>query len=172
MGTPARAMASLVGAAGAGALIWFAGRFDEPTLHDYWVSLGLIAAAGLVFGLARRVAVRAASGVALVALFVTFWVALAVQPTGGHVANGSQKIGISGVVHDLGIHVSVLAFGAAVIVASAVRVVRWRRASPPAAVPVPTLTLAMERAIEPRSVEPEPAQLERVQPEPTLTATP
>ena len=91
MGTPARAMELLVGAAGVGALIWFAGRFDEPTLHDYWVSLGLIAAAGLVLGLTRRVAVRAASGLALVALFVTFWVALAVQPTGGHVANWSQQ---------------------------------------------------------------------------------
>jgi hypothetical protein len=157
MGTPARAMALLVGAAGAGALIWFAGRFDQPTLHDYWISLGLIGAAGLVLGLTRRAAVRAASGVALVALFVTFWVALAVQPTGGHVARWSHDIGIGGVVHDLGIHVSV---------------VSWRRASVPAAVPEPTLALVMEPGMEPRSVEPDPVQRERVAAEPTLGAAP
>jgi hypothetical protein len=162
----------LVGAAGAGALIWFAGRFDEPTLHDYWISLGLIVAAGLVLGVTRRVAVRAASGVALVALFVTFWVALAVQPTGGHVARWSQDIGIGGVVHDLGIHVSVLAFGAAMIAASAVRVVRWRRASLPAAAPEPTLALVMEPGMEPLSMEPDPAQRERMGAEPTLGAAP
>jgi hypothetical protein len=153
-------------------LVWFAGQFDEPTLHDYWISLGLIVAAGLVLGSVRRAAVRAASGVALVALFVTGWVALAVQPTGGHVARWSREIGIGGVVRDLGIHVSVLAFGAAVIAASAGGVVRRRRVAVPVAVPEPTLALAPEPAIEPRSWEPDPVQHERVQPEPTLGAAP
>lgn len=171
MGSSARTVALLFGGAGAGALIWFAGRFDEPTLHDYWISLGLIVAAGVVLGCARRVALRAASGVALVALFVTAWVGLAVQPTGGHVARWSQEIGIGGVVRGLGVHVSVLAFGTAVIVASAVRVVSWRRASVPAAAPEAG-ALAIESGMEARSVEPDLVQRERVQPEPTLGAAP
>lgn len=170
MGTPARAMALLVGAAGAAALVWLAGRFNHATSHDYWLSLGLIACAGLVFGLGQWAAVRAGSAVVAAAVVLsTFWVALAEQPTGGHVARWSHDIGIGGVVHDLGVHVSVLAFGAAVIAASAtVGVARRRRASLPASVSEPTLA----RAMEPRSAEPEPGQLERVEPEPTLAAAP
>ena len=50
-------------------------------------------------------------------LLVTVWVALATQPTRGHVTNWSHDLGIGGVVSDLGVHVSVLAFGACVVVA-------------------------------------------------------
>ena len=80
----------LIGAGAAGALIWYAGRFDGATSHDYWISLGLMAAAGLIVGLAVGVytAQAAASMIAaLVPLLVTIWVALATQPTGGHAAN-------------------------------------------------------------------------------------
>ena len=47
MNTPTKAMTLAVAVAAAGALIWFAGRFDGPTSHDYWIALGLIAAAGV-----------------------------------------------------------------------------------------------------------------------------
>ena len=55
-------------------------------------------------------------------LLVTVWVALATQPTHGHVTNWSHDLGIGGIVGDLGVHVSVLAFGACAIVATAVAV--------------------------------------------------
>jgi hypothetical protein len=126
-------MTMFVGAAAAGALIWFAGRFDALTSHDYWISLGLIAAAGLVLGLALRSYEAQAAGlvVALVVLAVAIWVALATQPTGGHVANWSHSLGIGGVVHDLGVHVAVLAMGAGVVVATAVGLTRRSPAETP-----------------------------------------
>lgn len=133
MNTPTKAMTLAVAVAAAGALIWFAGRFDGSTSHDYWVSLGLIAAAGLIVGIALRAHGQAASPiVALVSLFVTLWVAIADQPTHGHVTNWSHDLGLGGVVSDLGAHVSVLAFGACLVVATAAGVVRRSRASVPA----------------------------------------
>ena len=135
MATPTRAMTMLIGAAAAGALIWYAGRFDGTTSHDYWISLGLMAAAGLIVGLAVRVygAQAAASMIAaLVPLLVTIWVALATQPTGGHVANWSHDLGIGGVVSDLGVHVSVLVFGACVMTATAAGLLGSRRVAVPA----------------------------------------
>ena len=127
MATPTRAMTMLIAAAAAGALIWYAGRFDGSTSHDYWISLGLIAAAGLIVGIALR-AYAASLIAALVPLLVTVWVALATQPTHGHVTNWSHDLGIGGVVRDLGVHVSVLAFGACAIAATAASLPGLRRA--------------------------------------------
>ena len=69
---------------------------------------------------------------ALVPLLVTIWVALATQPTGGHVANWSHDLGIGGVVSDLGVHVSVLVFGACVMTATAAGLLGPRRVAVPA----------------------------------------
>jgi hypothetical protein len=122
MRTPTRVSALLLGAAGAGVLIWLAGRFDSQTRHDYWISLGLVAAAGLVLGIAHlRSAADRRGGllVALPAAAVAVWVALAAQPTGSDVMRWSRDIGIGGVVRDLGVHAGVLAFGAALVVGTA-----------------------------------------------------
>jgi hypothetical protein len=153
MNTPTKAMTLAVAIAAAGALIWFAGRFDGPTAHDYWISLGLIAAAGLIVGVALRAhAAQAASPtVTLVSLLVTTWVAIANQPTHGHVTNWSHDLGIGGVVSDLGVHISVLAFGACVVVATAAALPRRSRASVPAVDGEP---VAPERERE-REAEPE-----------------
>jgi hypothetical protein len=161
MGTPTRAMTMLIAAAAAGALIWYAGRFDGTTSHDYWISLGLIAAAGLIVGIAvRAYSAQAAASLiaALVPLLVTIWIALATQPTGGHVANWSHDLGIGGVVGDLGVHVSVLAFGACVMLATAAGLPGLRR--------VP--------ATADREPGTTPAETERISagPEPTLRTSP
>lgn len=161
MATPTRAMTMLIAAAAAGALIWYAGRFDGTTSHDYWISLGLMAAAGLIVGLAVHVytAQAAASLIAaLVPLFVTIWVALATQPTHGHVTNWSHDLGIGGVVSDLGVHVTVLVFGACVMAATAASVVAPRRA-PVTADREPVTT---------------PSETDRIsaKPEPTLSTSP
>lgn len=137
MGSPSRALAVLIGAAAAGALIWFAGRFDRSTSHDYWISLGLVAAAGFVLGLAQRVQAMQAAGllVSLVVAIVTVWVAFAAQPSPGDVSRWSHDIGIGSVVNDLGVHGSVLAFGMGVVVGSVAGFVRIRRtAAAPATV--------------------------------------
>ena len=156
MATPTRAMTMLIVAAAAGALVWYAGRFDGTTSHDYWISLGLIAAAGLIVGLAAGLyTVQAAASLiaALVPLLVVIWVALATQPTGGHVTNWSHDLGIAGVVSDLGVHVSVLAFGACVIVATAAGLLGSRRVTVPAADREPVTTAPETDRV---SAEPEP----------------
>jgi hypothetical protein len=152
MSTPTKAMTLTVAVAAAGALIWFAGRFDGPTSHDYWIALGLIAAAGLIVGLALRAHATETADpiVALVSLLVTIWVAFANQPTHGHLTNWSHDLGIGGVVSDLGVHVSVLAFGVSVVVATAASLARRNRASvagddEPATEPVQ----GQERELEP-----------------------
>jgi hypothetical protein len=151
MSTPTKAMTMAVAVAAAGALIWFAGRFDGPTSHDYWISLGLIAAAGLIFGAALRAhATQAASPtVAVISLLVTIWVAFANQPTHGHATNWSHDLGIGGVVSDLGVHVSVLAFGACAVAATAAGLARRSRASDPAAVDDEPVTSVREPEPEP-----------------------
>ncbi len=158
MNTPTKAMTLTVAVAAAGALIWFAGRFDGPTSHDYWIALGLIAAAGVIVGVALRAhAAQAANPiVALVSLLVTVWIAIANQPTGGHVTNWSHDLGIGRVVSDLGVHVTVLAFGASLVVATATGLARRSRA--------PVATVDDEPATAPVQ--------EREQPEPTLRTAP
>jgi hypothetical protein len=106
----------VLGAAASGVLIWFAGRFDSPNQHDYWISIGLLAAAGLVMGLAllRRGAGRGAGTiVALPFVAATLWIVLAAQPNGGGtIRTWSHDIGIGGIVADLAVNVGVIAFGA------------------------------------------------------------
>ena len=150
MRTPMRAMAMLAAAAAAGALIWFAGRFEHQTRHDYWISLGLLAGAGLVLGIARRGRRLRAGGVviALAALLVGGWVALALQPgAGGDVSRWSREIGVAGVVNDLGVNVGVLGLAVGVVVGSSVGFVGRRRRAPEAAV-------APTAAVEEHSSEP------------------
>jgi hypothetical protein len=141
----------LLGVAAAGALIWYAGRFNASTEHDYWISLGLVSAAGVVFGLGLLVfdANLAMMIVAIVATLVVVWIALASQPTHGHVTNWSNSLGIGSVVRDLGMHVTVLGFAAGVAVATVIGAFR-RSAAPveavdrPAAAPVTTTTPATD----------------------------
>ena len=158
MHTPTRAIAMLVGTAAAGALIWYAGRFDATTSHDYWISLGLVSAAGLVFGLGLLVlgVDLPAAIVTLVAVLVVIWVALANQPTHGHVTNWSNDLGIGSVVRDLGVHVTVLGFAAGVAVASAIGVFR-RSPAPVPATEAPVAAAPATTTTERVPGEPEPS---------------
>jgi hypothetical protein len=116
----ARALATLAGAAVAGALIWLAAQVDDKTTGGYWATYGLIAAAGLVLALAQ---LRGRGGhppamflLAFVpVLVVAGWVVLAAQPHAnwfrGHVLAWSGDIHVDSVVKDLAEYVAVLAFG-------------------------------------------------------------
>jgi hypothetical protein len=145
------AIAMLVGAAGAGALIWFAGRFDNATSHDYWLGTLLAAAAGLVVGISLRAGRMALAGlvVALLAVLAAAWVSLADQPTGGHVHQWSHDLGIGGVTSDLGVHVGVLVFGAAVLLGSAMQFVPRRSHVQAVAEPEQPTVVEDERLEEP-----------------------
>lgn len=125
-----RVPATLLGAAGAGALLWLAGaHVDRSTTGGYWAAYGLVAAAGLVFGLSQ---LRGAGGHPpamlllgfLPVLIVAGWVIVGMQPSGNwfarHVRSWSDDIGVGDVLHALGTWLGVLAFGIGATLAGAV----------------------------------------------------
>jgi hypothetical protein len=112
---------TLFGAAGAGALLWFAAaHVDRSTTGGYWAATGLVAAAGLVFGLSQ---LRGTGGHPrgmllfgfLPVLIVAGWVIVGMQPSTNwfaqHVRSWSDDIGVGDVMRSLGTWVGVLAFG-------------------------------------------------------------
>src|SRR5438445_2892083 len=50
---PTRAMATLIGVAGAGFLIWLATQISDKTTGGYWAEYGIIAGAGLALALSQ-----------------------------------------------------------------------------------------------------------------------
>ena len=132
-----RAPLTLLGAAGAGALLWLAGaHVDRSTTGGYWAAYGLVAAAGLVFGLSQ---LRGGGGHPpamllfgfLPVLIVAGWVLLGMQPSSNwfarHVRSWSDDIGILDVVRSLGTWLGVLAFGIGATLASALEPFGLRR---------------------------------------------
>jgi hypothetical protein len=119
-----RSLTTLVGAAAAGALIWFVPHYDRWATGGYWAGMATFALAGIVLGVAQ---LRGREGnpttlfliVFLPVLVVAGWVMLATQPRSGwirdHVLSWSGDIGLGHVVHNLGEHVAVLAFGTGLV---------------------------------------------------------
>ena len=115
-----RAVATLGAALVAGVLLWAATHMERGETYGYWEAYGIIAAAGLVFGLAQ---IRGRRGnpplmfllAFLPVLILAGWVLLAMQPQGNwfraHVLSWSETAGIEYVVKALGTWLGVLAFG-------------------------------------------------------------
>jgi hypothetical protein len=124
-----RAPLTLLGAAVAGVLLWLAAaHVDRHATGGYWAACGLVAAAGVVFGLSQ---LRGAGGhppamlaAFLPVLIVAGWVIIATQPHANwwasHVRSWSGDIGVGDVVRDLGTWVGVLAFGVGATLATVV----------------------------------------------------
>jgi hypothetical protein len=125
LGAP-RALATLLGAAVAGLLIWLATQVGTGTTGEYWATYGLVAAAGLTMALSQLVGgwtkwggVRLSPLVFLLAfvpvLVVGGWILLAQQPHPStwstHVTSWSRDISVLGLVHDLGNMLAPIAFG-------------------------------------------------------------
>ena len=131
---------TLLGAAGAGALLWFAAaHVDRSTTGGYWAAYGLVAAAGLVFGLSQlRGGGGHPPGMLLFAfvpvLIVAGWVIVGMQPSSNwfahHVRSWSDDIGIGSVVRSLGTWIGVLAFGTGATLAAAAEPFGSRRRRP------------------------------------------
>lgn len=118
-----RGFATLIGAAVAGFLIWIAAQVGSGSSSDYWLTYGLVAAAGLTMALSQVLGgwtkwgwPRLSGGVFLLGflpvLVVGGWVLLARMPaetlnTGGF----SRDIGIGDVVGDLGELLAAIVFG-------------------------------------------------------------
>ena len=157
-----RAPVTLLGAAAAGALLWFgAAHVDRSTTGGYWAAYGLVAAAGLVFGLSQ---LRGGGGhppamlvVFVAVLIVVGWVIVGMQPSSNwfahHVRSWSDDIGIGGVVRSLGTWLGVLAFGLGAIFANVAEPVGRR----------PVRTVSSEDEVPSPQPPPEPVP----QPDPT-----
>jgi len=114
-----RAPAMLLGAAIAGGLLWVAGAYiGRHTTGGYWAAYGIVAGAGLVFGLFQLRGTGGHPPAMFLLVFVPVviaagWVIVAMQPantTSNHVMRWSADIGIADVVRDLGTWLGVLAF--------------------------------------------------------------
>jgi hypothetical protein len=120
-----RGTTTLIGAAGAGLLIWFATQPDSETNPGFWASVGLVAAAGLVLAFSQLVGGWTKWGMPQVsttvlglgflpALVAGGWVLLAHQPESNWFADKTQDwaadIGLGGIVDDLGTMLPAIAF--------------------------------------------------------------
>jgi hypothetical protein len=119
-----RAIATLLGVAAAGLLIWIGqavtdgpiGEQSEATRGEYWLAVALLAGAGLVLGLSQLFGGWTKWGVPTISptvfllgflptLLVGGWILLAKQAGGGteetRVQGWSEDIGVAGFVNDL-----------------------------------------------------------------------
>jgi hypothetical protein len=121
-----RGLMTLLAVGVAGFLLWLATQVGMQTTGDFWASMGLVAAAGLVFALLPAMGspvaglrLRLSPGTFLLGflptLVVVGWILMATQPGhgwhDGTVTSWSHSIGIFGIVHALGLWHGVLAFG-------------------------------------------------------------
>lgn len=126
-----RATLTLIGAAAAGVLLWFATTVVPDSLADaslggYWAAFGLVALGGLIIALCQLLGgwtkwgvPRVSSHVFLVGFLPTLivggWMLAAHEPEnywlGRHVRSWSGDIGIDGLVDSLGLMLPAIAFG-------------------------------------------------------------
>jgi len=121
-----RATTTLIAAAVAGLLIWFATQINDHHVGGFWAVYGLIAGAGLLMALSQLLGgwtkwglPRLSAAFLLLAFvpiaIVSLWIVLAAEPGNGwfhrHVLSWSGDLHIRGLVNDLKEYVSVFAFG-------------------------------------------------------------
>ena len=121
-----RATTTLIAAAVAGLLVWFATQINDHHVGGFWAVYGLIAGAGLLMALSQLLGgwtkwglPRLSAAFLLLAFvpiaIVSLWIVLAAEPGNGwfhrHVLSWSGNLHIRGLVNDLKEYVSVFAFG-------------------------------------------------------------
>jgi hypothetical protein len=121
-----RSLATLLGAAAAGLLLWLAAQVGRHSTGGYWAAYGIVAGAGLIFALSQsrrgngqRGRTEQPRGMFLIGflpvLVVAGWVLLGGQPHSNwfrsHVLAWSGDMHIRSAVQDIGTWVGVLAFG-------------------------------------------------------------
>jgi hypothetical protein len=125
-----RATTTLIAAAAAGLLIWFATQISNDHVGGYWARVGLVAGAGLVMALSQLLGgwtkwgvPRISAAVFLTAFIpvaiVSLWVILAGEPGTGwfhnHVMSWTRDLHISGLVTDMLYYIPVFAFGTGLV---------------------------------------------------------
>jgi hypothetical protein len=176
-----RGVATLIGAAVAGFLIWLATQIGTGSTGEYWATYGLIAAAGLTMALSQILGgwtkwgwPRLSAGVFLLGflpvLLVGGWVLLARQPADFfNTSNWSRDLGINGVVGDLGELLAVIAFGIGLTFGFTFDTTGPRREvvtddvrrPEPVATPAPAATTGAPTRVHDRTAADEPLTAER-----------
>ncbi len=172
-----RSLSTLLGAAAAGALLWYVPHFNRWTTGGYWSVMALMAAAGVVIGVSQ---LRGREGNPRAGFLLSFvpvliasgWVLLASQPQGNwvrdHVRSWGDDLGIGHAVQNLGHHVAVVAFGLGVIFGLTFELTMLRR-RPRAVDAVPPAVPAAVPAPVPPPADPAP---DVPAPEPEVVAAP
>jgi hypothetical protein len=121
-----RGLAIAVAAGVVGLLLWVATLVGTQTVGRYWAAMAIVAGSGLVLALAhvlggwtRGLRLRLSPGTFLLAfipvLICAGWILVATQPghgwEEGHLTGWDHSVGLTGLVHDLGLWHGVLAFG-------------------------------------------------------------
>ena len=121
-----RGLTLAIAAGLAGLLLYLATLVGQQTTVRFWEEMGIVAAAGLVMGLApvlggwsSGLRLRLSPGTFILGflpvLVVVGWVLMATQPGHGWhegtVVSWSHNIGLMGLIHDVGLWHGVLAFG-------------------------------------------------------------
>jgi hypothetical protein len=121
-----RGLTLAIAAGLAGLLLYLATLVGQQTKVRFWEEMGIVAAAGLVLGLApvlggwsSGLRLRLSPGTFLLGflpvLVVVGWILMATQPGHGWhegtIVSWSHNIGLMGLIHDLGLWHGVLAFG-------------------------------------------------------------
>jgi hypothetical protein len=124
MNAVTRASLTLLAAGATGALLWSAAQFDTASNGGYWAAMGVIAAGGLLFGLAQ---LRGGGGnppaMLLVAflpvLVVALWIVVTAQPDPNtyrnHLRVWDEHMGIGSAVNSIALWNGVLAFGTGLV---------------------------------------------------------
>jgi hypothetical protein len=125
-----RGVATLIGAAVGGFLLWLATQVNSDALNGYWAEYGLIAGAGMILALAlaagsigRGARPAFSPGRFLLGfvpvLLVVAWVVIAHQPEDNwfrsHVLSWSDELAIGGLVSSLGEVLGALALAAGAV---------------------------------------------------------
>jgi hypothetical protein len=134
-----RAVFTLIGAGGAGFLVWIATQIGHSTSGGYWAAYGILAGAGLVLAVAQRAGQGGLPAAPLAGFFLGFlpiliavaWITAAGDPGSNwlhrHVWSWSGDLGIQGGIKDLLEYVGVLAFGAGVVLGTTIGPAARRR---------------------------------------------
>jgi hypothetical protein len=183
MNALARAALILVAACLTGALLWSASQFDTHATGGYWAAMGVIAVAGLFFGLTQARGGEGSPAALLVflpILVVAVWTIVVAQPDPNtyrnHLRAWDQHLGIGGAVHAISLWNGVIAFGAGLALGLVIqprRVVGRRRkvaqAAAAASAPEPEPTHAAVLLPEPLGSDAEePTVVQRQEQEPLV----
>ena len=125
-----RATTTLIAAAAAGLLIWFATQISNDHVGGYWARVGLVAGAGLVMALSQllggwtkwglpRLSASFFLFVFVPVAIVSLWVIVAGEPSNAwlhrHVLAWSSDIHVRGVLNDVMRYIPVFAFGTGLV---------------------------------------------------------